>query len=116
MATKVMSEEEIYRITVEWEKQYGFSALWDYQVNAAFSAETRTIPYNAYVFDFSLLPVMPDEDAIPAEKIAENAREFINTIIKLKPAAAKGTYIKSIYLSSTMSRGVKVDPKAVDEI
>jgi len=51
-----------------------------------------------------------------AEKIAENAREFINTIIKLKPAAAKGTYIKSIYLSSTMSRGVKVDPKAVDEI
>ncbi len=51
-----------------------------------------------------------------AEKIAENAREFINTIIKLKPSAAKGTYVKSIYLSSTMSRGVKVDPKAVDEI
>ena len=72
-ATKVMSEEEIYRITVEWEKQYGFSGLWDYQVNAAFSAETRTIPYNPYVFDFSLLPVMPDEDAIPAEKIAESA-------------------------------------------
>ena len=51
-----------------------------------------------------------------ADKIVENAREFINTIIKLKPAAAKGTYIKSIYLSSTMSRGVKVDAKAVDEI
>ena len=50
------------------------------------------------------------------EKIAENAKEFIATINKLKPAAAKGTYIKSIYLSSTMSRGVKVDPKAVDEI
>ena len=50
------------------------------------------------------------------EKIRENAMEFINTIIKLKPAAAKGTYIKSIYLSSTMSRGVKVDPKAVEEI
>ena len=46
----------------------------------------------------------------------ENAKEFISTIIKLKPAAAKGTYIKSIYLSSTMSRGVKVDPKAVEEI
>jgi len=45
-----------------------------------------------------------------AEKIAENAREFINTIIKLKPSAAKGTYIKSIYLSSTMSPGVKIDP------
>ena len=41
--------------------------------------------------------------------------EFIDTINKLKPAAAKGTYIKSIYLSSTMSQGVKVDPKSVDE-
>ena len=50
-----------------------------------------------------------------AQKIMENAKEFINTIIKLKPAAAKGTYIKSIYLSSTMSLGIKVDPKAVDE-
>ncbi|MDF1574008.1 MAG: 50S ribosomal protein L1 [Bacteroidales bacterium] len=50
-----------------------------------------------------------------AEKVAENAREFINTIIKLKPTAAKGTYIKSIYLSSTMSPGVKIDPKAIEE-
>lgn len=49
------------------------------------------------------------------EQIVQNAREFISTVIKLKPAAAKGTYIKSIYLSSTMSRGVKVDPKALDE-
>ena len=44
-----------------------------------------------------------------------NAKEFIATIIKLKPATAKGTYIKSIYLSSTMSRGIKVDPKTVAE-
>ena len=50
-----------------------------------------------------------------AEKIADNAREFVNTIIKLKPTAAKGTYIKSIYLSSTMSPGVKIDPKAIEE-
>jgi len=50
-----------------------------------------------------------------AEKITENAREFINTIIKLKPTSAKGTYIKSIYLSSTMSPGVKLDPKAIEE-
>jgi len=50
-----------------------------------------------------------------ADKIAENAREFVNTIIKLKPSAAKGTYIKSIYLSSTMSPGVKIDPKAIEE-
>ncbi len=49
-----------------------------------------------------------------AEKITENAREFISMINKLKPAAAKGTYIKSIYLSSTMSPGIKVDTKAID--
>lgn len=49
-----------------------------------------------------------------ADKIADNAREFINTIVKLKPSAAKGTYIKSIYLSSTMSPGVKVDPRSLE--
>ncbi|UCG27472.1 MAG: 50S ribosomal protein L1 [Bacteroidales bacterium] len=48
-------------------------------------------------------------------KLTENAREFINTIIKLKPAAAKGTYIKSLYLSSTMSPGLKIDTKTFDE-
>ena len=50
-----------------------------------------------------------------AEQIRENAKEFIATIIKLKPTTAKGTYIKSIYLSSTMSKGVKIDPKTVEE-
>ena len=49
------------------------------------------------------------------DQIRENAKEFIATIIKLKPATAKGTYIKSIYLSSTMSKGIKIDPKSVDE-
>ena len=51
-----------------------------------------------------------------ADQIRDNAKEFIATIIKLKPTTAKGTYIKSIYLSSTMSKGVKIDPKSVDEI
>jgi large subunit ribosomal protein L1 len=47
------------------------------------------------------------------EKIKGNALEFVNTIVKLKPTAAKGTYIKSIYLSSTMSPGIQVEPKSV---
>ena len=47
-----------------------------------------------------------------AEKIAGNANELIQTIIKLKPSTAKGTYIKSIFLSSTMSPGVSVDTKS----
>ena len=47
------------------------------------------------------------------EQIAQNAKEFITTLIKLKPTTAKGTYVKSIYLSSTMSAGIKVDPKTV---
>lgn len=49
------------------------------------------------------------------EAIMANAKEFIQTIVKLKPATAKGTYIKSIYLSSTMSAGIKVDTKSIDE-
>ena len=47
------------------------------------------------------------------EKIFDNAKELIQTVIKLKPAAAKGTYMKSIYISSTMSPGVQVDIKSV---
>ena len=50
-----------------------------------------------------------------ADAIRENAKEFIDTIIKLKPTAAKGTYIKSLYLSSTMSKGIKIDTKSFDE-
>ena len=47
------------------------------------------------------------------KQIKENAREFIDTVVRLKPTSAKGTYIKSIYLSTTMSAGIKVDPKSV---
>jgi large subunit ribosomal protein L1 len=47
-------------------------------------------------------------------KLKENAEELIKTLIKMKPAASKGTYIKSIYLSTTMSPGVQVDAKSVN--
>ena len=53
--------------------------------------------------------------SLTPDAIKENAKEFINTLIKLKPATAKGTYIKSIYLSSTMSPGIKIDTKSIDE-
>ena len=49
------------------------------------------------------------------QKIVENAREFISIVNKLKPAAAKGTYIRSLFISSTMSPGIKVDPKGLDD-
>ena len=48
------------------------------------------------------------------EQIVENAQEVMSTIIKLKPSAAKGTYVKSIFLSTTMSPGIEVDPKSVE--
>ncbi len=47
-----------------------------------------------------------------ADKIADNAKEFLKTILKLKPSSTKGTYMKSIHLSSTMSPAVKVDEKS----
>ena len=48
--------------------------------------------------------------AFSAEQIADNASEFMNTILKLKPTTAKGTYVKSIFLSTTMSPGLQIDP------
>jgi large subunit ribosomal protein L1 len=50
------------------------------------------------------------------QKIAENAVEMINTIIRLKPQALKGTYVKSIYLSSTMGPGISVDSKSISAV
>jgi len=47
------------------------------------------------------------------EQLVDNVREFLSTINKLKPSAAKGTYIKSIYISSTMSPGLPVDVKSL---
>lgn len=48
------------------------------------------------------------------EQIVDNAKEVINTIIKLKPSAAKGSYVLSIYLSTTMSPGLEIDSKSVE--
>ena len=50
-----------------------------------------------------------------ANKIAENANELLQTILKLKPASAKGTYVKSVYMSSTMGLGIQVDTNSLVE-
>ncbi|MGF1586187.1 MAG: 50S ribosomal protein L1 [Bacteroidales bacterium] len=63
---------------------------------------------------FGIVHTSVGKVSFETSSVVENAREFIQTIVKLKPAAAKGTYIKSIYLSSTMSPGLKVDPKSTD--
>ena len=49
-----------------------------------------------------------------ASKLVENSTELLNTIVKMKPASAKGTYVISIFLSSTMSMGVRIDPKGIN--
>jgi large subunit ribosomal protein L1 len=53
------------------------------------------------------------KSSFEASKLSENAHELIQTLIKLKPATSKGTYIKSISISSTMSPGVRVDTRLV---
>jgi len=48
-----------------------------------------------------------------AEKLVDNAKELLGTLLRMKPASAKGTYMKSITVASTMSPGIKIDPKSV---
>ena len=64
---------------------------------------------------FGIIHTSIGKVSFTAEKILGNAIEFINMINKLKPSAAKGTYIKSIYISSTMSPGIEVEPKSFEE-
>ncbi len=62
---------------------------------------------------FGIVHAAVGKVSFDAEKIVDNARELIQTILRLKPAAAKGTYVKSIYMSSTMSPGIQVETKSV---
>ena len=64
---------------------------------------------------FGILHSSIGKASFEAAKLGENIREFISIVNKLKPTAAKGTYIKSVFLSSTMSPGIRVDTKAFDE-
>ena len=79
--------------------------------NAVSAAKAGKIDFK--VDKFGIIHSSIGKVKFETEKVLENASVLLNTIIKLKPVSAKGTYIKSIYLSSTMSPGVKVDIKSV---
>lgn len=64
---------------------------------------------------FGIIHASVGRVSFKANEIEENAHELLKTIIKLKPSSAKGTYIHSIYLSSTMSMGIEIDSKLIDE-
>jgi large subunit ribosomal protein L1 len=76
-------------------------------------AEVKQGKIDFKVDKFGIVHTSIGKVSFTPDKIKENAVEFVNTIVKLKPTAAKGTYIKSIYLSSTMSPGIQVEPKSV---
>jgi large subunit ribosomal protein L1 len=78
-------------------------------------AEVKAGKIDFKVDKFGIVHTSIGKVSFSAEKIVENATEFVNTLIKLKPSAAKGTYVKSIFLSSTMSPGIQVEPKSVSE-
>lgn len=61
---------------------------------------------------FGIIHAAVAKSSFESEKITDNAKELLNTIVKLKPSAAKGTYIKSITLSGTMTPGVRIDEKS----
>ena len=75
-------------------------------------AEVKQGKIDFKVDKFGIIHTSIGKSSFTAEKIKDNAIEFMNMINKLKPVAAKGTYIKSIYLSSTMSPGIEVEPKS----
>lgn len=63
---------------------------------------------------FGIIHASVGKVSFEPEKLVDNARELYTTIIKLKPTTAKGTYVKSIYMSSTMSPGIPIDPRSID--
>lgn len=78
-------------------------------------AEVKAGKIDFKVDKFGIVHTSIGKVSFTPEKLIENATEFISTLNKLKPSAAKGTYVKSIYLSSTMGPGIQVEQKSVSE-
>ncbi|MDR3272257.1 MAG: 50S ribosomal protein L1 [Flavobacteriaceae bacterium] len=77
-------------------------------------AEVKAGKIDFKVDKFGIVHAAIGKVSFDAKKIQENAHEIISALIKLKPQAAKGIYVKSMYLSSTMSPGIAIDPKGVN--
>lgn len=75
--------------------------------------ETKAGKIDFKVDKYGIIHASIGKVSFDSQKIYDNANELLQTIIKLKPAAAKGAYVKSIALSSTMSPGIKIEPKSV---
>jgi len=78
-------------------------------------AEVKQGKIDFKVDKFGIVHTSIGKVSFTPDKLIDNAKEFLSTVQKLKPVAAKGTYVKSIYLSTTMSPGVKVEPKSFEE-
>jgi large subunit ribosomal protein L1 len=76
-------------------------------------AEVKAGKIDFKVDRYGIVHTSVGKASFDSAKIRENAAEMINTLVRMKPAAAKGTYIKSIYLSTTMGPGIPVDAKSV---
>ena len=63
---------------------------------------------------FGIIHCPVGKASFDGQKLFENAREFLRTVIKLKPQASKGTYVKSVFMSATMSPSIEIDPKSID--
>ena len=77
-------------------------------------AEVKAGKIDFKVGKYGIIHTSVGKISFTPEQIIDNAKEVVNTIIKLKPSAAKGTYVLSIYLSTTMSPGLQIDPKSVE--
>ncbi|MCQ2607379.1 MAG: 50S ribosomal protein L1 [Bacteroidales bacterium] len=76
-------------------------------------AEVKAGKIDFKVDKFGIIHASIGKVSFSPEAIVGNAKEFVNMINKLKPVSAKGTYVKSIYISSTMSPGIQVDTKSL---
>lgn len=77
--------------------------------------EVKTGKIDFKVDKFSIIHTSIGKSSFDAQKIEDNAKEILSTISKLKPASAKGTYFRSVYLSSTMSPGIAIDLNSISE-